>query len=197
MTSSMPISSVVFERYAGALIDLAEEGKAVSAVQKDLRDMKAMIESSEDLQSLVFSPLVSKDKQASAIAALSKKAKFKPLTVNFLNVLVENRRLNALFGVVDAFDKIVAQRSGQVEVVVETAEKMSAAQKKGVKEKISKALNVDVDIQDKVVPEIIGGMVVTIGSYMIDDSVRRKIERLDVALKSYSNQNTVNLKEVV
>ena len=85
-----------------------------------------------------------------------------------------------------------------VEVSLETAVKMTAAQSKEFQKKIEKALGASVSIEEKVTPEIMGGVIVTIGSYMIDDSVRRKLDRLGVALKSNANQNKVqNLKEVV
>ncbi len=197
MTTSMPISSVVLSRYAGALIDLAEEAKNASKIQKDLDAVEAMISDSDELLQVIVSPRTGKKQQEAILSDIAEKAKFQDLTKNFFGVLISNRRLNALPGIIKAYRKEVAKRSGQVEVRVETAEKMTAAQAKDVQKKISVAIGTDVAVEAHVVPEIIGGMVVTIGSYMIDDSVRRKLERLNVALKSNSNQNTVNLKEVV
>ena len=197
MTASTPISSVVYSRYAGALIDLAEEAKSLPKIQKDIDSLESMIADSYDFLGMISSPLISKSKQAAAIEAIAKKTKFQKLTNNFLGVLIENRRLNALPGIVACFKKEVAKRSGQVAVRVETAEKMTATQEKNVQKKISAALGTDVLVEAHVTPEIMGGMIVTIGSYMIDDSVRRKLERLNVALKSNSNENSVNLKEVV
>ena len=198
MTSSTPISSVVLTRYAGALIDLAEESKSVSKIQKDLKDIEAMIASSDELAQLISSPLVSQQKQEKIIGDIATKAKLQTLTQNFLGVLVQNRRLYALEGVIKVFHKIVSQRSGEVSVRVETAHKLTAAQEKDFTKKLSAVIGSDISVETVVAPEIIGGMVVTIGSYMVDDSVRRKIERLNSALKQTSNQNTVqNLKEVV
>ncbi len=198
MTSSTLVSSVVLARYAGALVDLAEKAKSVDKVKKDLADIDAMIGVSEDLARAITSPLLSRAEQAQIIADLSKKAKFDKLTQNFLGVLINNRRLNALSGVIKAFNAQVSARAGEVSVRVETAVKMSAAQEKSFQKKIEDALGRGVSMTSEVVPEIIGGTIVTIGSYMVDDSVRRKLERLNVALKSRSNQNAVqNLKEVV
>ncbi len=187
MTSSMPISSVVFRRYAGALIDLAEKGKVVEKIRKDMSDVRAMVEASDDLSSLIYSPLISQEKQGGVVADVASKAKLQKLTKNFLNVLVKNRRLNALPGIINEFDHEIARRSGQIGVSVTTAHKMSAAQRKSVEKKVSEALSADVKMEEVVDPEILGGMVVTVGSYMIDDSVRRKLERLSSALKSNSN----------
>ncbi len=197
MPSSTPISSIVFARYAGALVDLAEQAKTVDKVQGDLSALENMISNSPELAEIVNSPLVSQSKQANAIDAIAAKAKFNKLTSNFLAVLVQNRRLDALSGIIKAYKRIIAKKSGQVEVSLETSVKLTAAQSKEFQKQIEKALGSSVSIEEKVTPEIMGGVIVTIGSYMIDDSVRRKLERLGVALKS-SNQNTVqNLKEVV
>lgn len=197
MTSATPVSSVVLTRYAGALVDLAEKAKSVEKVQKDLDDIESMIAASDDLALAIASPLLSREKQEQIVADLSKKAKFNKLTQNFLGVLVQNRRLNALQGIVKAYRKIVSERAGEIAVRVETASKLTAAQEKAFKDKIEKALGRGVSMESIITPEIIGGSIVTIGSYMIDDSVRRKLERLNGALKGHSNQNTVNLKEVV
>lgn len=197
MSSSMSVSSVVLSRYAGTLLDLAEEGKSVSKIQKDLGDVLAMISASDDLAQAIASPLLSQSRQEAIVSDLAAKAKLQKLTKSFLGVLVQNRRLNALEGIITEFNKLVSARSGEVAVRVETAAKMSAAQSKEFQKNIESALGQSVSIEMRITPEIIGGTVVTIGSYMIDDSVRRKLERLNVALKSGSNQNTVNLKEVV
>ena len=195
--SSEPISSVVLTRYAGALIDLAEKAKSVSKVQKDFRDIEAMIKESPELGRVISSPLISQQKQEKIINDIAAKAKLQKLTKNFLGVLVQNRRLNTLVGVIKVYHKLVSARSGEVSVRVQTAQKLTATQEKDFQKKISSAIGSNVLVEAVVAPEILGGMVITIGSYMIDDSVRRKLERLGSALKKGSNQNTVNLKEVV
>jgi len=198
VSSSVSVSSVVISRYAGALADLAEESKSIPKVEKDLISLSGIIKESQELSSLIHSQSISADKQLAVLSDICDKAKFQKLTFNFLGVLAQNRRLNALEEIIDAFGKVLAKRAGQVSVNVETAEKITAAQEKDIKQKIEKALGTTIAVETKVTPEIIGGMIVTIGSYMVDDSVRRKIERLGVALKSNANQNTIqNLKEVI
>ncbi len=198
MTSSSSVSLVVLSRYAGALIDLAEKSKSVKDVQKDFREIEAMVDSSDELARFISSPLVSSRAQEKVIGDIAKKAKLNKLTQNFLGVLVQNRRLNALMGVIKAYDKAVSVRSGEVSVRVEVATKLSSTQEKDFQKKLSASIGSTVLVETVVVPEILGGMIVTIGSYMVDDSVRRKLERLSAALKQGSNQNTVqNLKEVI
>ncbi len=198
MTSSSSIPLVVLSRYAGALIDLAEQAKSVKEVQKDLHEMKAMITSSKELARFISSPLISVETQKSVIDDIVQRANFNKLTQNFLGVLVQNRRLNALEGIIDAYDKAVSVRAGEVFVRVETAVKLTSAQEKAFQKKLSNVIGSNVFVKTEVVPEILGGMIVTVGSHMVDDSVRRKLERLSSALKQGSNQNTAqNLKEVI
>ncbi|MCK5384535.1 MAG: ATP synthase F1 subunit delta [Alphaproteobacteria bacterium] len=198
MSSSSLTSSLICTRYAGALVDLAEQGKVVEKVQNDLSVLQDVLEASEELSEAIFSPLVNVSEQGGVMEELAKKGKMQVLTKNFLGVLVQNRRISALSGIITAYEKIVAQRSGLVDVCVQTAEVLSKERSNTVKEKIEKVLGATVRLEEKVSPEIMGGMVVTIGSYMIDDSVSRKIERLGMALKPGVNQDSsvLNVKEV-
>lgn len=198
MSSSNLTSSLIYTRYAGALVDLAEQDKIVEKVQIDLDALQAALDMSGDLSEALSSPLVSSSEQARVMEELATKIKMQKLTKNFLGVLAQNRRVNALSGIIKSYEKIVAQRSGLVDVCVQTAEALDEDQSKAVKAKIEKALKVTVRVEEKVSPEILGGMVVTIGSYMIDDSVRRKIERLGMTLKLGANQGNAvsNVKEV-
>lgn len=198
MTASPRTSSVVLTRYTTALLDLAEEKKAVDDVLKDFFVLESLLAGSEDLSSMVQSPMVAKTQQLAVMDELAKKAKLHTLTVNFIGVLAQNRRLNVLSEMILSFRKQVSARRGEVSVQVQTATELSEKQKTEFTKKIAQALGKDVAVEAVVVPEIIGGMVVTVGSYMIDDSVRRKLERLGSALVQGANQNTnQNLKEVV
>ncbi len=195
MTSAAKASSAVATRYAVALIDLAEDKKNLSKVEKDLQELRSMIESSDDLSVLIRSPLVGKAQQEKALAALATKAKFQDLTQNFLGTLAQNARLSALEGIIAAFHAEISRRRGEVNVQVQVAQDMSAKQKKSLQDTISKTVGSDVTLDVRVDPSILGGMIVTVGSQMIDDSVARKLERLQAAMSKQSNQNLVNVKE--
>lgn len=190
MTSATQSSGLVANRYIKALIDLAEEAKAVPAVESDFSDLAAMIESSEDFRHLIRSPLIPAGKQDAAVEALAKKAKFHALTVNFLKTLVANRRLNILEATVGEFAREVSKRRGEIEVIVETAQDLSAKQIKALQDALKKSTGAEISLKAKVEPSILGGMIVTVGSHMIDDSVRRKLEKLKVAMSTSSNENS-------
>ena len=197
MSSSASTSSVVLDRYAGALVDLAYENKVLKEVDNDLVEMLSMLSSSDEFRVAVSSINLSSPQQQAFMSEICEKAKFHRLTCDFIGVLIQNRRLYALEGVIRSFQKMVAAREGYKEVVVETAEKLTQAQQKDIQKQLESEVGSGVVLHTKVNPEIIGGMIVTIGSHMIDDSVRRKLERLRVSLGANENKSVnQNLKEV-
>lgn len=193
---SAKASHAVTSRYALALIELAQESNKIEKVERDLNELAAMISASGDLATVISSPSLSSDQQAKAMMAIAEKAKFEGLTRNFLGVLVKNRRLAAVQGIVEAFRTELSRRRGEVAVEVQTAQDMSASQFEALQRAIAKGLGRDVALKAKVEPSILGGMIVTIGSKMIDDSVARKLERLKAAMSRQSNQNIQTVKEV-
>ncbi len=199
MISGAKTSSAVTSRYAIALIELAQETGKMNDVEKDLNDLASMIKGAEDLASVVYSPSINAVQQKNALFAIAKKAKFQELTQNFLGVLIQNRRLNAIDAISKAVGDELAKRRGELSVDVQTAQDMTDSQIKALQAALSKGLGRDVSLKARVEPDILGGMIVTIGSQMIDDSVARKLERLKSAMSRQANENkntqTANTKE--
>ncbi len=196
MSKAASSSNVVATRYVGALIDLVEGSSQLNAVEKDFSDLAAMLTSSQDFKSFIRSPLNTLEQQMGAVEAISKGAQFNEITVNFLKVLVSNRRLGILESILEVFVKEVSKRRGEVSVTVETAQDISAGQIKALQSSLQKEMGSDVAIHAKVSPDILGGMIVTVGSHMIDDSVARKLERLKAVMSGGANGNK-NLKEAI
>ena len=197
MTAATQVTSVVMTRYAVSLADLADEAKISDKVEADILSLEAMIADSDHLAEVIRSPVVPKAEQMAAMLGLAEKAKFQKLTANFLGVLVQNRRLDIVGGIIIAFKREMSKRRGEVVVRLQVASPMSAKQEKDYKDSIAKALGRDVILQVEVDPQVIGGTIVTVGSCMIDDSVRRKLERLRIVLGSETNENNqTNISEV-
>lgn len=195
MTTVARISSVVTERYARAIVELAEEKKVLNKVEADLVDLGAMLSQSDDLISFTHNPSISKKTQKETLLALAKKAQFQDLTVNFLNVLVQNKRLNALEQILKAVSKMLAKQRGEKVAQVTVAQDLSDKQRKDLEASLSKSAGATVSLEIKVDPSILGGAIITMDSKMIDDSVVRKLERLKFAMGSGANTNQ-NLSEV-
>ena len=161
----------------------------METVEKDLESFSLMLASSEDLQRTVESPLIKRPELQKAMTALADKAKFHKLTKNFLCLLAENRRLGMVASIIQAVKGDMARRRGEVNAKVETAFALSDAQTKALKDTLAKSLGSKVTLDVSINRDLIGGMIVTVGSRMIDDSVKRKLERLERAMKSNSNTN--------
>jgi F-type H+-transporting ATPase subunit delta len=181
-TSSVHASGLA-GRYAAALFELAEEQDALDAVADDLHGLRDMIAESVDLERLIRSPALSRDEQARALAALGERAGFNELTRQFLGVLAHKRRLFALPEVVQAYDAMLAEHKGEVGAEVISAVPLSAPQLESVRKHLSTAVGQTVNLSTSVDPNLLGGLVVRVGSRMIDASIRTKLHQLDLALK--------------
>jgi F-type H+-transporting ATPase subunit delta len=170
-------------RYAAALYELASESKAVSAVESDLEALDAAVAESADLAALIRNPRVGRDAAAKAMDSVAKLLKVSPLTSNFLGVLAANRRLAALPDIVRAFAAIAAAARGEVKAEVTSAHPLCPAQLKTLGEKLKAREGKDVKLSATVDPEILGGLIVRIGSTQIDSSIRTRLNTLANAMK--------------
>jgi F-type H+-transporting ATPase subunit delta len=171
------------DRYAAALFDLADERKALDAVADDLKALRAMIRDSVDLRRLIRSPVLSRGAQAKGIAALAAQAQISPLTLNFLGLLAQNRRLFALPEIIESYLHRLAEKRGEVTAHVLTAQELSPAQREAVNEQLRRAIGSKVAVDVEIDPSLLGGLVVKVGSRMVDASLRSKLHRLQLAMK--------------
>jgi F-type H+-transporting ATPase subunit delta len=171
------------DRYATALLELADERKALDQVASDLRGLKGLIAESADLARLIRSPVLSREEQGKAIEALAERAKLDPLTRNFLRLLARNRRLFALPAMIDHFLSTLAARRGEVTAEVVAAAPLSAEQQERLNAELRRAVGQKVAVDIRVDPKLLGGLVLRLGSRMIDASLASKLHRLEVAMK--------------
>lgn len=176
--------SGVAERYATALYDLADETKSLDAVAEDLRRLKGMIDGSPDLRRFLRSPLIGRQAQTRGMQAILEAGKASDLVRRFVGVVGGNRRLFALPGMIEAFLRQLAKRRGEVTVHVSSAQPLSAGQSTALAEALRKAVGQKINIESKVEPELIGGLVVRVGSRMVDTSIRTQLQKLRRALRA-------------
>lgn len=170
-------------RYAAALFESADEGKALDAVAEDLVALQNALGESADLMRLVRSPVLGRDEQWKAMAALLEKMGANDLTTKFLGVVTANRRLFALSGIIRAYLEELASRRGEVTADVVSAHPLSNSQVKALEDSLKKALGGKVAIAPRVDPSILGGLIVKVGSRMIDSSLRTQLQKLKFAMK--------------
>jgi len=170
-------------RYASALLDTANEEGQLDAVERDIEAIGQMIDESEDMRRLVRSPVFSADDQASALDAVFKQAGAQKLTTNFFKLLVRNRRLFAAPDIIKAFKALAADARGEVRAEVASAVALNDAQLNELRDTLKASVGKDVKLDTKVDPSLLGGLIVRIGSRMIDSSLKTKIETLKSRMK--------------
>ncbi len=183
MAAEDPSVSGVAGRYATALFELARDQKVVDAVKADLDKFEGLLGESADLTRLVRSPVFTADEQAKALSAVLDQAGIGGLTANFLKVLTRNRRLFAVRDVVKAFRVLVAKFKGEATADVTVAEPLSDKNLESLKAALKSVTGKDVDLNVNVDPSIIGGLVVKLGSRMVDSSLRTKLNSIKHAMK--------------
>ncbi len=171
------------ERYAAALFELAQDGGALDAVAADLDRFDTVLAESEELRALLANPAFAASDKARAITAVAEKAGLSGLASKFLGTLAANRRGSAVGQAITAFRERVAAHRGVLTAEVETARPLTDGELGGVKDALRQALGRDVDVTARVAPEILGGLVVRVGSRMFDSSLRTQIDGLVGAMK--------------
>ena len=183
MAAEDPSVSGVSGRYATALFELARDEKSIDAVKTDLDQFDAMLNDSADLKRLVRSPVFAADTQSKALSAVLDKAGITGISANFLKVLTANRRLFAVSDVIRAFRALVARFKGEASADVTVAEPLSDKNLDALKTALKAVSGKDVTLHVKVDPSIIGGLVVKLGSRMVDSSLRTKLNSIKHAMK--------------
>ena len=183
MAAEDPSVSGVSGRYATALFELARDGKSIDAVKADLDKFDAMLSESADLKRLVLSPVFAADTQLRALSAVLDRAGIAGVAANFLKVLTSNRRLFAVADVIRAFRALVAKFKGEASAEVTVAEPLSDKNLDALKAALKTVSGKDVTLNVKVDPSIIGGLVVKLGSRMVDSSLRTKLNSIKHAMK--------------
>jgi len=178
-----PIVSGMAGRYATALFELARDADALDAVKDDLDRFEAMIADSPDLLRLVRSPVFGADEQKKALTAVLQRAGISGLAANFLLLVTANRRLFAVRDMMRAYRLLVARHKGEVSAQVTVAETLGDRHLAALKDALNSVTGKDVDLQINVDPAIIGGLVVKLGSRMVDTSLRTKLNSIKHAMK--------------
>ena len=183
MAAEDPSVSGVSGRYATALFELARDEKAIDAVKADVDRFDALLNESADLKRLVRSPVFTAEAQLKALDAVLQRAGISGIAANFLKVLTRNRRLFAVSDVIRAFRSLVAKFKGEATADVTVAETLTDRNLDALKTALKSVTGKDVALNVKVDPSIIGGLVVKLGSRMVDSSLRTKLNSIKHAMK--------------
>jgi F-type H+-transporting ATPase subunit delta len=171
------------ERYAAALFDIADERRMLDEAASDLRQLRTMLAESIDFSRLVRSPILTRGEQGKAVSALAERAGFSPLVRDFLAVVAKNRRLFAIPAMIEAYLAKLAERRGEVTAEVIAAQPLSETQLALLSDQLRRSVGRRVSVDTRIDPGLIGGMILKIGSRMVDGSIKSKLQRLQLAMK--------------
>ena len=183
MTSQLVSGDLISDRYASAIYDLALEDKAVDLVLQDLETLKKLIKGNKELHLLIKSPLIASNDKLEILLKLTKKKSTNEMTKTFLKVISKNKRFASLTSIISQFININAQKRGDILADITSADELSDKQKDDIKDHLRTILGDKLSLDFKVDKKIIGGLIVKVGSKMIDASLVSKIDKLKIAMK--------------
>jgi F-type H+-transporting ATPase subunit delta len=183
LAAAEPIVSGMAGRYATALFDLAQETNAIDAVKADLERFNGLVAESSDLTRLVRSPVFSADEQLQALSAVLERAEIGGLAAKFLKLVTTNRRLFAVRDMVKAYRQLAAEHKGEATAEVTVAERLKDEHVAALRSALKAVSGKDVDLDIRIDPAIIGGLVVKLGSRMVDTSLRTRLNAIRHAMK--------------
>ena len=183
MTSLLSSGDLISDRYASALYDLAAEKKIVDLILKDLTFLQKCIQENKDLKLLAKSPLITSSDKLNIFEKILSKRKADNLTNTFLKVISRNKRFAKLSSIIFQFMNINSQKRGDVLADVTSADELSDNQKNGIRDQLKQILGEKLSLNFNVDRKIIGGLIVKVGSKMVDSSLATKINKLKIAMR--------------
>ena len=183
MTTTQTIVSGVAGRYATALFELAQEQDVLASVEKDLESIAGLMAENADFRAVTRSPVIDKNEQRAAVLAVLDKMGVHHVTRNFVGVVIRNGRLRQLDDMIRAFRALTAEARGEMTAEVAAPQALTDAQMKAVSEVLARHAGREVKIEPRIDESLLGGLVVKLGSKMIDNSLKTKLDNLKLAMK--------------
>ena len=183
MSETASISAGIAGRYATAIFELAKEGKALKAIEKDVDSLDAALAESDDFRKLISSPIYTREEQQAAVAGIAKKMKLSGDVSNLLGLMAGKRRLFALPQLLTALRGLIADEKGEVTAEVTAAKSLTKAQQEKLAKTLKAQVGKDVNVNVSVDESLIGGLIVKVGSKMIDTSIASRLNSLQNAMK--------------
>jgi len=183
MTSKISSSDIISDRYGSALYDLASEKKCIDEILNDLDVIEKVMKESSELRHVIKSPLVNSEEKLNILLKIFAGLSFNNLTTTFLKVLDNNKRISNILSIIIQFKKINSEKRGDIAANVTSANELSENEKNNITNQLKNTLGQKLSLNFNVDKEIIGGLIVKVGSKMIDTSIANKINKLKIAMK--------------
>ena len=183
MASKISSGDLISERYGSALYDLASKKKCIDSILNDFEVAEKVLKESSELRHVIKSPLVNSDEKLNILLKIFSKSNFHDLTTTFLKVLSDNKRISNLISIILQFKKINSEKRGDITADVTSADELSEDDKNNITNQLKNSLGQKLSLNFDVDKDIIGGLIVRVGSKMIDTSILNKINKLKIAMK--------------
>jgi len=183
MTSKISSSDIISDRYGSALFDLASEKKCIDEILNDLDVIEKVMKESSELRHVIKSPLVNSEEKLNILLKIFAGLSFNSLTTTFLKVLDNNKRISNILSIILQFKKINSEKRGDIAANVTSANELSEDEKNNITNQLKNTLGQKLSLNFDVDKDIIGGLIVKVGSKMIDTSIANKINKLKIAMK--------------
>ena len=183
MASKISSGDLISERYGSALYDLASEKKCIDSVLNDFEVAEKVLKESSELRQVIRSPLVNSDEKLNILLKIFSQSNLHDLTTTFLKVLSDNKRISNLISIILQFKKINSEKRGDITADITSADELSEDEKNNITNQLKDSLGQKLSLNFDVDKDIIGGLIVRVGSKMIDTSILNKINKLKIAMK--------------
>ena len=183
MASKITSDDMISDRYGSALYDLASERKCIDDIVNDFNLIEKVMKDSSKLRNVLRSPLVNSDEKLNILIKIFSQSNLNNLTITFLKVLDNNKRISNLLSMILKFKKINSEKRGDIAANVTSADELSEEEKNNISNQLKNTLGQKLSLNFDVDKDIIGGLIVKVGSKMIDTSIANKINKLKIAMK--------------
>jgi len=183
MVSQIASGDLISDRYALAFYDLASEKKVIDSILENLQKIKKLINDSKELSLLIKSPLISSNDKLEILIKLTSSFNLNELSITFLRVISNNKRFASLLSIISQFININSNKRGEVLADITSADELSDGQRVNIKDQLKNILGNRLSLNFKVDKKIIGGLIIKVGSKMIDTSLANKVNKLKTAMK--------------
>ena len=183
MASKISSGDLISERYGSALYDLASEKKCIDSILNDFEVAEKVFKESSELRQVIRSPLVNSDEKLNILLKIFSQINLHDLTTTFLKVLSDNKRISNLISIILQFKKINSEKRGDITADITSADELSEDEKNNITNQLKNSLGQKLSLNFDVDKDIIGGLIVRVGSKMIDTSILNKINKLKIAMK--------------
>ena len=183
MASKISSGDLISERYGSALYDLASEKKCIDSILNDFEVAEKVLKESSELRQVIRSPLVNSDEKLNILLKIFSQSNLHDLTTTFLKVLSDNKRISNLISIILQFKKINSEKRGDITADITSADELSEDEKNNITNHLKNSLGQKLSLNFDVDKDIIGGLIVRVGSKMIDTSILNKINKLKIAMK--------------